>query len=430
MKALGLFTIGGVAAAAALILASCSSSSSSSPTPSGPDESCTRTSDCASGLVCIGNVCVTKSTVIAMPDAGTATDSGMMEAAAPPPPANLGAACTTSAQCNDPTLTCVPSTLVGSQDGVCDLASFGITPTGKTCGECAQASDCCEVPTNLPQIFGLLDSGLSVSIRTCSDLLSIGIGGNIAVCPLSGSTSVVEACNVYAQFCSGCVANKNWACNSGQCVYTGSCIVGATSVDTFGSCPTTTRSGRSLALRCIGGDAGTNGTCGGGACAVDADCVGKEPADSNFICEGNDCVCSGMACYFACGSDLDCPGGYACDATTKVCKLTGCTPGAAADATCKAQTANSKAICKNVKSTGVGACVIPCAGDHDCSQFSGAIPGTRLNPEQVCGPDGYCVSVAGNCTDDSDCKSTSTATNGFCTTPPAAANLRSAISSH
>jgi hypothetical protein len=431
MKALGLFSIGGAAIAAAFVLASCGSSSSSSspPAPSGQDESCTRTSDCVAGLVCISNTCVPKGTTV-MPDAGSmmTSEGGTTEAGTPPPPAKLGAACTTTASCNDPALTCVSTTLVGFQEGVCDLASFGITPTGKTCGECLQASDCCEIPTSVPQIFGVTDAGTSVQIRTCNDLLQLVIGGNTAVCPVSGSSFVIEACNLYAQYCDGCATNNSWACNAGQCTYTGSCIVGATSVAQYGSCPTTTRSGRNLSLRCVGGDAGTMGTCSAGVCATDPDCVGRTPTDSNFICEGTDCVCSGSACYFACASDLDCPGGYACDATSKVCKLTGCVPGASADAICKTQQSNAKAICKAVK--GSGACVIPCAGDHDCSQFSGAITGTRLSPQQVCGPDNYCVSVAGNCSTDSDCKSTTTTTNGFCVTPPPASTVHSAISSH
>jgi hypothetical protein len=429
MKAFGVISIVGTALAVVMTIASCSSSSSS-PAPSGPGESCTRTSDCQSGFLCLGDVCIAKGGgVVVVPDAGT-SDADAGEASAPVVSARLGTSCSSTAECNDPSLTCVPSTLGGIKGGICDLTSFGITPTNKVCGECAQASDCCELPFNFVQSTNLEavdDAGNFFVVRTCSDLLNFVIGGNTAICGTTTVTQVIEACNAYAHYCNGCVVDS-WSCNSGQCAYTGPCAVGASTFQ-WNSCPTLTRAGRALNLRCVG-DAGATGTCTSGACQTSADCPGQIPLDLNGIntCEGTDCVCFQNACYFACATDLDCPGGYTCDATNKVCTRTGCIPGAGADTTCKVQLADSRAHCQTVN--GLGTCTIPCTGDHDCSPFSGAVPGTTFNPARVCGPDGFCVSVAGGCSSDGDCRTTSNSVNGFCVAAPPAAAVRSAIANH
>jgi hypothetical protein len=273
------------------------------------------------------------------------------------------------------------------------------------------------------------DAGITFTPRTCSDILNFVIGGNTGICGTIGVTTVVEACNFYAHYCASCPVDS-WACNSGQCAYTGPCAVGTTSVAQWNSCPTLTRSGRGLNLKCTG-EAGTLGSCTAGACQTAADCTGQIPLDLNGInvCEGTDCVCFQSACYFGCTGDLDCPGGYTCDTTNKVCMRTGCVPGAGADQTCKVQLQDTRAQCKSVNG-GVGGCVIPCTGDHDCSQFSGAIPGTNFSPASVCGPDGVCVNVAGGCSTDTDCRTTSTATNGFCVTAPPPSLVRSAVANH
>jgi hypothetical protein len=208
--------------------------------------------------------------------------------------------------------------------------------------------------------------------------------------------------------------------------------VGASTISVWNSCPTLTRSGRALNLQCVGGDAGALGTCAAGTCQTNADCLGQRPIDeqnTNAACEGTDCVCYQNACYFGCTTELDCPGGYSCDPTNKVCKQTGCVPGQPADQTCKVQKADARAVCRPT-STSPGDCVIPCAGDHDCSQFSGAIPGTSFAPQSVCGPDSFCVSVGGGCTVDDDCRTISNTTNGFCVAASPPSFVRSAIANH
>jgi hypothetical protein len=431
MKAFGIVSIAGAALAVLMAVASCSSSNSSSPTPSGAGESCTRTSDCQSGLVCLGDTCVAKGGGVTVDAGMTDVDAG--EGGTVVVSARLGTSCASTAECGDPTLVCVPTPLGGAKGGLCDLASFGITPSQKVCGECATAADCCELPFNFSEVSTIEvanDAGQFFVVRTCSDLLTFAIGGNTAVCGTATDPTLITACNYYTHYCNGCVVDS-WDCNAGRCAYTGPCTVGTlSSPAVWNSCPTLTRSARQLALTCAGGDAGTLGTCQQGACQTSPDCVGLIPSDLNgtsSACQTGDCVCFQNACYFQCASDLDCPGGYACDTTNKVCAFTGCAPGASADATCKVQLQDTRATCKQVN--GAGNCVIPCTGDHDCSQFSGAIPGTVFTPS-VCGPDGYCVSVVGGCTSDSDCRTQNTATNGFCVAPSAPAQVHSAIANH
>lgn len=399
---------------------------------SGLHESCTRTLDCTAHLLCIEGTCVTGPYSPPVVDAAVSTD------ASPPPPdapaAVLGQGCASSADCASG-LTCVPSTLGGLKGGVCDLASFGIVPTGKTCsGECATAADCCELPPSAATaVYRYTDAGTYSYAHTCADLLA-AIGGDPSVCVpgVSGPpTYLPTACNLYLDYCGAsgghaCAAGT-WACTNNMCSYTGSCTVGSTTTSLFGACPTLTRANRSLSLKCVAADGGSTGTCIGPAttCAVDADCLGRAPSDYPYYyyyyqyyqCTGTDCACYAGSCYYACNSTLDCGAGYACDSTSRVCKQVGCTPGAAGDSYCKAQMSKASAQCVT-SGAGVGTCVIACNNDHDCSQYSGAIPGTTFGGS-ICF-NGACTTVANYCGSDADCLGlTNTTTTMFCVTPPA-----------
>jgi hypothetical protein len=404
-------------ATALLASVGCGSNSSSNNTASGAGESCTRTSDCAVGLVCIDQICLNRGAVAG--DAGS--DGAVVSEGGAPTPARLGQACATQSDCGSSLLTCVPSASGGIQGGLCDLASYGIQPTGKACGgECSQDSDCCEIPYNISGFLVSTDAG-SVTVHTCGDILQYMFGGDASIC---GTASVLpdsteaQACNTYMTYCAGCTTNT-WKCDStSRCQYTGPCDPTAPTQYYVGFCPQYSRTGRQLNLTCNG--TGTTGTCSTNGCKSDADCYGLRDVDDVGTCVGTDCVCFQGSCYFQCASDLDCQAGYACDATSKTCKLAGCT----SDAVCKTRANNAKAVCN----TTTQACAIPCANDHDCSPSSGAVPQLGQFTGSVCGSDNFCTSVQGVCTSNDDCKASTNATvNTFCVTPSTASQYRSAI---
>jgi hypothetical protein len=398
MRRLLGFTVAGMAAASVAVAMGCGSSSSSAQ-PSALGESCTRTSDCQSGLVCVADTCFAKAPVI---DAGAEAGEAGLTTSSGPQLGQIGEACQTSRDCASP-LACV----VSGGSSVCDIVSYGLTPGGKTCsGECETAADCCELPVDaLVDAFGetevLGDAGVFTFVepRTCQDIVQLFLGGNAASCsghPLS--TAIARACFYYQTYCT-CAATT-WTCTaSNQCAYAAACTAG-NAANTLGGCPSETRTARALTSTC-----GLANTCQVGGCSKDSDCEGTAVSDlSESICQGGDCTCNGGACYIACAKDIDCQAGYACNTTTKVCSPTVCMT----NSDCVSQTGEVRAQCQ------AGACKLPCATDHDCSP-SGDLTGTGTFNGTVCGSAGFCVPFG--CTSDADCDTGSVHT--FCVTPPA-----------
>jgi hypothetical protein len=424
LRALGIL---GVCLAASLCALEVSCSSNESSGGSGLGESCAATADCNSGLVCVGNTC--------SPSGHTVDGGGVSEAAAPDvtpdvttgvdaqspdvavnrsvdasedqPSSQLGQigeACQTSRDCA-PGLGCVPSSGGAS---VCDLLSYGLLPSGKTCtGECGAASDCCALPLGLG-ISGLDDAGAYVSVSNCSDILSVLLGGSTAACagnPTPGS-SAANACFYYQTYCK--CAPSTWTCSSNRCLYAARCQ--STIADTLGGCPSFTRTRSTLNTTC---DMPAN-TCHSGAnmCATSADCDGLAVTDEvGITCRGGDCTCYMSACYLKCAKDLDCPNGDSCDSTKNLCVPSPCMN----DAQCFSQLGKARAKCQS------GVCGIPCTVDHDCSP-SGDIAGQPFNGT-VCGSNGLCAPVG--CMSDSDCSGVGSQ-RLYCATPQAS-NVHSAI---
>jgi hypothetical protein len=401
-------------AAAFLASAGCGSSNSSVGA-SGVGESCTRTGDCGRGLACIDQICLRPGSV-AVGDAGadgSAGDGGLAT--------RLGQACANPSDCGN-NLTCVPSAAGGIQGGLCDLASYGIMPTGMTCtGECKQDLDCQKLPVGASAaIMAVTDAG-TVAIHTCDDLLQYMLRGDTSTCQtVTPDSTAAEVCNLYANYCDP--NNNPWMCDgNNMCQFNGSCDPTAPSKFYTGFCPTESRTGRLLGLSCTpsSGDP-TTGSCTSTGCTQDSDCYGHPDVSNVGTCVGSDCICFQSACYFSCGSDLDCPNGYACDSSSNVCKLAGCTSSQA----CRISTGNAKAVCDMTK----GACAIPCGNDHDCSPSSGAVKALGAFTGDVCGTDGFCTSVLDGCSTDDDCKGSGAApVNTFCVTTAAAPTYQSAI---
>jgi hypothetical protein len=388
-------------------VAGCSNGSNPS-VESGLGESCAKTADCRSGLVCSENVCLGAVRVVDAGGSDDASDASSAEsgvdAPAEPGQGRIGESCQTTRDCRSG-LDCVPST---GGAGVCDLVSYGVSAGSKTCsGECGTAADCCSLPAGLG-LSGANDAGVFVSAQNCEDILLVLLGGSTAVCathPAPG-TSTANACFFYQTYCS-CAATT-WACSSGRCVYTESCQ--ATFANTLGGCPSFSRTRSTLNTTCQ--IPGNKCEAASSACSVDADCNGQRVTDEfGVTCRGGDCACFVSACYLKCAKDLDCQNGYSCDATKKLCVPSPCS----SDAQCFSQLGKARAACRR------GVCGIPCTVDHDCSP-SGDIPGQPFNGT-VCGPDGVCAPVG--CASDADC-SGSGATRLFCVAA-SVSNVHSAI---
>jgi hypothetical protein len=408
-------------AIAAGALFGCSSTSGSPPLAlSAEGESCARTADCVSGLVCIGETCVTKgsSGPVALdggvvfareasaPAAAAGVEGGASDAATPSPASGRGEACSGTNDCGAG-LVCVAS--ASGVGGTCDVASYGLAASGKTCsGECATGADCCELP--------LGTSVGTVAVRTCQDILTVVLGGSATQCAsATPSSDVGVGCFLYATYCSTCAARNVWSCSGGQCVYGGTC---QSSGVQLGGCPGATRTGRPLSSFCDTA-AGKCQAVALGVCNVSGDCEQKASSDGAGTCRGGDCTCYEGSCYIACASTLDCAQGYACNTATKLCTQGGT---CSSDAQCAVQLGVLNAKCVG------GGCKVSCTSDRQCSG-SGLLPGPSGDAGsfggKVCGGDGFCQDLG--CATDADCQERNhnmnpdaSTVNYFCVTPPAA----------
>ena len=421
MKIVGriLISMAGAVALVGAAVAGCSTTNNlnSGGGTSNLGETCTRTFDCKSPLVCEQNVCLMAAAAPSV-DGGTVDGGEAGTSPAGPHLGELNESCQTSSDCESP-LACI--------EGSCRDVNYGLTVTGKACAECNTATDCCELPVGFnpgfleyevipdggfsgPEVF--LDSNY---VR-CQDLVTF-VGGDATVCSTIASQPVTEAteeiataCFYYNTYCAPCAAAPPWACTNNSCTYTGSCTAtGTVTATRAGACPTQTRLGNTAGSGvCNSADGGPSGTCSAG-CSVNSDCAGKTPADGNHPCSaadaggGGNCICYAATakCYFSCSTDLDCAAGKACDPTSHLCKAEGCTT----DTDCVQSLGNPMGKCV------AGVCSTSCTKDTDCNP-----------PTQICSA-GLCM--YSGCTSDVDC--TSTTAHSFCVTAPPAPMISSAI---
>jgi hypothetical protein len=354
-------------------------------------QSCQRTFDCATGLVCLENVCFATAPVA---EAGVSDGGEAGVVSTGPHLGLLNESCQTSSDCQAP-LECLGNS--------CEVVSYNLTSTGKSCtGECNTPADCCELPVGLsPSVqewFSFTDGGVETphflqqgsSVR-CEDLLAF-VGGDATVCNATtfsfNQEGLAEGCFYYDTYCK-CAANT-WACNNNACSYTAPCTTSST---TAGGCPSEARTGRALGSTCNMPVGAAAGTCQAG-CATSADCSNTFPTGSGHECSqsdagAGDCTCYQSACYFKCTKDIDCASGSTCDTTTSLCKKSGC----ATTADCVQSTGNPLAQCN------AGACQIACTNDVECAP-----------PSTICAG-GFCK--AAGCSSDANCTSS---THLFCVT--------------
>jgi hypothetical protein len=417
----------GAASMAAALLVGCGDNDAK-PVSSKAGQSCVRTADCADGLSCIANVCY--STVPVTGEAGspgttpvvgpvlggegesctsrrdcetdlacfnqrctsaTSTGEGGASGVVTAQLGDRGESCRVNADCSTG-LACVPSTT--NSGGVCDLVDYGIKPTGKMCGgECSTSADCCQLPLFVQEAF-------APEVKSCEDVTAT-IALNAVDCSvaLTAGTLGARLCSADAAYCSGCSATT-WKCTNNACVYNTACTVAA-GTDNVKGCPTYTRLNglvpacNSKTLRCVGATVVATG------CTTDASCTGVAVADEPLsdTCSDGECTCytANHGCYRKCARDLDCSTDRVCDTATSVCKPS---DACSTDAQCATAHEDLDYKCNN------GTCALSCATDRDCSPTGHVSDNEEFTPPftgQVCGADGFCASVVGDCTDYAQC---------------------------
>jgi hypothetical protein len=427
----------GVTSVALALLVACGDddNDNSKPVASKVGESCTRTADCESGLSCIGQVCYKTAPPAA---GGSGGDSSVNPA--PPVLGGEGESCASRLSCQDGLAcfnnrcTVVTSGEAGATAGtgvqlgmrgescrvnsdcstdlvcvattagtaICDLASFGVEPTGLTCsGECTQAEDCCQLPMALH----------TATIKSCQDIAdAIDQGGIDCGAPAAGSAATL--CFQQATYCD--CGKDTWSCDEDThaCVYGTECDA-AVGLDVPSGCPSHSRLADISSKTCNADTKTCIGASGTTSCSNDKSCEGKQIFDSTpgDVCTTGECTCysGNKQCYRKCARDIDCGAGQVCDGKSKLCQ-----PDAACvtDSQCAIANHNVAYKCND------GTCAQSCSVDRDCSPsgLGGSFTG------RVCGADGFCVVVAQDCNEDSQCAPlTAGGLKPFCVTPAKAA---------
>lgn len=344
------------------------------PTKGGTGESCNSRLDCAEGLGCFNNRC-TKSADTG--DAGSGNSGVTL--------GSRGETCRVNGDC-DSDLVCVPSSnLAGT--GTCDLKSFGLEPTGKSCtGECLEAADCCQLPIALH----------TLAIQSCKDIDDAITAGAID-CAAPATATASAYCFEQATYCGAC---KNvWSCDADRhaCVYKPKCTVAA-GMDAPGGCPSTTRLRNTFALTCNPTSLTCTGATAAAGCTSDAKCLGQPVFDSLGIdvCTEGECTCyaGNKQCYRICNRDIDCGAGLVCDNGKDGSNLCVPAPTCSTDTQCAVANSNLAWKCNE------GTCAQACASDRDCSA-------TGLNQQpftgRVCGANGFCATINGTCDEATQC---------------------------
>jgi hypothetical protein len=346
-------------------------------------------------LVCITNTCATGPM--------SPVDGGIIEVIGPRL-GNRGESCQVVSDCRDG-LTCRPVDSIRGSGiaGICDLAKFPLTPTGKICGgECNTATDCCQLPVGY------------LGFASCEKLakaITDTLGG--ATVAAACATSQSPLCFAHSVYCQ-CAANA-WSCNDSRCIYSGACRFSGVVPQ---GCADQTRTGAPLVTNCDSATMRCQAPTPMARCSTPASCEGQGIVDIPMAtCAPNECTCFQSNCYRRCTEELDCAVGFTCDTNTSVCVPA---PQCTSNNSCARLLGNAAAECRNSR------CVVPCRTDYDCSE-SGLNGRFR---DSICNPQGVCESLG--CASDAECG----APNGvklFCVTPPTPAaggrTARSAITS-
>jgi hypothetical protein len=249
-------------------------------------------SDCAFGLACIENVCI----------------SGNPEASVlPRTTGQRGESCTARADCAVG-LACVK--------GICSPGDFGVEPTGKECVkiQCRVPTDCCGFEGQCPQRRRECLAGLDAS------------------------------CGIFNELCA-CDSTETWECKDYQCVARPTPAIPCTEEagaacggsPTLGYCNGAYCVECTQASHCIGRVICSGRLCNcveekcTVACATDLDCPMQQR------CMGKRCVMS------ECGTDRECIASTG--SIFSICAAGKCRVSCSNDATCNDSTAKSLQVC-------------------------------------------------------------------------------------
>lgn len=454
-----MFSIFGIALGLSAAIVACSGDDDDNKAPattsSAQGESCTRTADCASGLVCLDNVCEKKATNAAGGNAGnegvggstggtgakggtggtggttagTAGKGGSGGSTSTPAPVlgGEGESCTRAADCETGlhcfNQRCVSTEVMGAGGEAGGTSnpppSVRLGEQGETCSlssDCAEGLACIPAPPDgLIGVCSVVNSGITPTGKDChaectqpsdccelppSVLTQFSISSCADLANLLTGVDCKNApganapeCFVQATYCQ--CNTDSWDCtDQGRCIYVADCSASGFTTD---GCPSVSRSDLALVSTC------TDGTCGAPpatpVCSKDADCLNKAVHDTTTgdTCSDGECVCYRPEgnCYRQCFGDLDCAKDKVCDGKTHVCVAA---PECSDDVTCQTKNHTIKSICV------AGSCKTDCDTDADCNSLTGSLT-------QVCGADHTCQAIG--CSADSDC--TSSTVHMFCT---------------
>jgi hypothetical protein len=466
MRNPSLFSIFGIALCMSAAVVACSGDDDDdkapATTPSGQGESCVRTGDCASGLVCIDQVCEkkgsssggnagndgsggssggTKATGGTAGNAtgGSAGKAGSAGSSTIPAPVlgGEGESCTRAADCAADlhcfNQRCTKSGEAGA-GGQGGEGSTNPPPTLRLAqqGEtCTLSSDCDSGLVCLPGGQGFVGEGfvgvcsvasagitptgsdchaectadtdcceLPPSLLTALDIKSCAdLSDLLSNVDCGDPGGFAEECFVEATYCQ--CTSSTWKCSGdGQCVYNLACSNDGLTTD---GCATVSRSDKTLVATC--NDSKCELAAVDPTCTRDSDCEGKGVADDGAdTCSTDECTCfkADGECYRKCAVDLDCRSGSTCDTKTHVCMAAAeCTE----DLNCQQKNQNVNSVCDTIE----GLCKTKCTNDLECNvNLTGDLT-------QVCGSDHVCAPIG--CTQDSDCTTTTDPpVHMFCTT--------------
>lgn len=454
MRSTSLFSLFGIALCMSAAVVACSGDddNDTAPAPQTPSDlgqSCTRTADCKSPLVCIDQVCEKKGTV---PNAGAGNEgtggstggtsatggtggtarggsSGSGGTTPAPVLGGEGESCTRAADCQAGLRCFNQRCTAGEETGSGGEGGMGtVTPPAPKLGErgetCAVSSDCAGGLACLPAstvgvgVCTVVNAGIPPTGNDCaaecrdaadccqlpqSVLTSLGIKScadlDVLLTDVDCDNPGAAASQCFARqvYCS--CAKDTWDCSDGVCSYVASC---ENSGFASNGCPTVSRSGKTLVSTC--NDSHCQLAAVDPTCSSDSDCDGKGVADDGTdTCSAGECTCYKAAhlCYRKCDVDIDCEPGRVCDGKTHVCMLA---PECMSDVDCQAAHMNVNSRCQ----VDLGVCKLTCETDLDCNgNLLGAL-------SQVCNADHVCEAIG--CTQDAQCKTSSTpSVQMFCT---------------
>jgi hypothetical protein len=462
MRSASLFSIFGLALSLSAALVACSGdddddTSGSSGTPSAQGESCARTADCASGLVCLDNRCEKKGSSASGGNAGEGSGTGGSTGGSKssggaggstggtsagssgkggsagsgtvtPPPVlgGEGESCTKAADCEkglhcfNQRCTVTENTGAGGEAGGTSNPppSVRLGQQGETCtlsSDCATGLSC--LPTQIGGGLGAIgvcsvtSTGIQPTGKTChaecetaadccelppSILTQFSIG---SCTDLANKLDGVD-CTDPGSSAADCFLQATYCqCdkNTWDCSDMGQCVYTADCTDdgwTTGGCPAKTRSDAVLTITACN----SAGKCAAEptkpVCTKDADCVGEDVFDL-VGAAADTCTTGECTCYKPEGNCYrKCGSDLDCEAG-KICnsKLLLCEP--APQCT---EDLDCQSLHHNVDSICVaGGCVTRCDTDVDCNALTG---GSLL---QVCGSDHACHDLG--CSSNDECTS-------------------------